>query len=106
MSSTTILTENMSRLWSSVLARELALQGVEHIFMAPGMRNAPLIAGFQAQENITVHVGMDERALAYQALGFSKMTGKVAVLACTSGTAAANFYPAVIEAHKAHIPLL
>lgn len=101
-----LLTENLSRLWSSVLANQLVKLGTNHVFIAPGMRNAPLIAGFKAQSEIQLHVGMDERGLAYQALGFAKTSGLPAVLLCTSGTAAANFYPAVIEAKKAQVPLL
>ena len=101
-----LLTENMSRLWASVLAREFALLGARHVFIAPGMRNAPLIAAFQAQEEIQIHVVMDERAMAYQALGYAKASGEPAVLLCTSGTAAANFYPAMIEASKSQVPLI
>lgn len=104
--SSTLLTENMSRLWASMIASELVKLGAEHVFIAPGMRNAPLIAGFKAQQELELHVGMDERALAYQALGYAKASGKPGILLCTSGTAAANFYPAVIEANKANVPLV
>tara|TARA_R110000868_G_scaffold154736_3_gene380983 strand:+ start:2057 stop:3793 length:1737 start_codon:yes stop_codon:yes gene_type:complete len=104
--SSTLLTENISRLWTSVIANQLQKLGTTHVFIAPGMRNAPLIAGFKAQAEIDLHVGMDERALAYQAYGYAKTSGKPGVLICTSGTAAANFYPAVIEAKKSNTPLI
>lgn len=104
--STALLTENKSRLWSSLIANQFKKLGASHIFIAPGMRNAPLIAGFQAQEDLELHVGMDERGLAYQALGYAKTSGKPAILVCTSGTAAANFFPAVIEASKSQVPLI
>mgnify|MGYP003671824191 CR=1 FL=1 len=102
----TLLTENISRLWSSLIANQFLKLGTKHVFVSPGMRNAPLIAGFQAQKDIEIHVGMDERGLAYQALGYAKSSGYPAILVCTSGTAAANFYPAVIEAHKSQAPLI
>ncbi len=101
-----LLTENISRLWSSLIANQLQKLGTRHVFVAPGMRNAPLIAGFQLQEDIELHVGMDERGLAYQALGYAKSSGNPAILVCTSGTAAANFYPAIIEAQKSQVPLI
>tara|TARA_R110000868_G_scaffold25366_1_gene98850 strand:- start:1826 stop:3562 length:1737 start_codon:yes stop_codon:yes gene_type:complete len=104
--SNTLLTENIARLWTSVVANQLHKLGTSHVFIAPGMRNAPLIAGFKAQQSIELHVGMDERALAYQAYGYAKTSGKPGVLVCTSGTAAANFYPAVIEAKKSNTPLI
>ncbi|PIP89710.1 MAG: 2-succinyl-5-enolpyruvyl-6-hydroxy-3-cyclohexene-1-carboxylic-acid synthase [Bdellovibrionales bacterium CG12_big_fil_rev_8_21_14_0_65_38_15] len=104
--SSALLTENKSRLWSSLIANQFKKLGASHVFIAPGMRNAPLIAGFQAQSDIELHVGMDERGLSYQALGYAKTSGKPAILVCTSGTAAANFYPAVIEASKSQVPLI
>lgn len=101
-----LLTENISRLWASLLAGEFQKLGSKDVFIAPGMRNAPLIAGFKAQPNLNLHVGMDERGLSYQALGYAKASGKPAILICTSGTAAANFFPAVIEAKKSQVPLI
>lgn len=101
-----LLCENMSRLWASVVAAEFSKLGARAVFIAPGMRNAPLIAAFKAQESFELHIGMDERALAYQALGYAKTSGLPGILLCTSGTAAANFYPAVIEANKSQVPLI
>jgi 2-succinyl-5-enolpyruvyl-6-hydroxy-3-cyclohexene-1-carboxylate synthase len=101
----TILNQNLGRLWSSLIIEELIRRESCHFFISPGQRNAPLIAAITHNPKAQIRLGIDERAQAFRALGFSKSSGKSAVLVCTSGTAVANYLPAVIEAKKSHSPL-
>jgi 2-succinyl-5-enolpyruvyl-6-hydroxy-3-cyclohexene-1-carboxylate synthase len=87
-------------------ADELVRSGVRHACTSPGSRSTPLVLALVRDGRLTVHSHVDERAAAFFALGIAKATGEPAVITCTSGTAAANFLPAVIEAHEAGVPLL
>jgi len=80
--------------------------GVEHAILSPGSRSAPLTVGFARHPQITTHVIPDERTAGYIGLGLAQNTQKPVVLVCTSGTAAVNYAPAVIEAFYQHIPLI
>lgn len=98
---------------STALARHTVRQlielDVEDVVLSPGSRNAPLsIALYQASEKglINLHVRIDERGAAFFALGISKTSGKYVPVVCTSGTAVANYCPAVLEAHHSEVNLL
>lgn len=80
--------------------------GVRHAVVAPGSRSTPMALALVAQPRLTVHVFHDERSAAFAALGLSSATGVPTVLLCTSGTAAANFHPAVVESSHAEVPIL
>ena len=80
--------------------------GVKHIVMCPGSRSTPLAYGFAKSEGFAFYRQTDERSAAYFALGIAKATKEPVVLLCTSGTAAANFFPAIVEAFYARVPLL
>ncbi|KAA3648058.1 MAG: 2-succinyl-5-enolpyruvyl-6-hydroxy-3-cyclohexene-1-carboxylic-acid synthase [Chloroflexi bacterium] len=97
---------NKNALWAQTFVDELARQGVEAVCIAPGSRSTPLVFAFAQTENIKVYSHLDERSAAYFALGMSRASGKPVALVCTSGTAAANFFPAVIEANYSEVPLL
>jgi 2-succinyl-5-enolpyruvyl-6-hydroxy-3-cyclohexene-1-carboxylate synthase len=84
---------------------ELVRCGVRDACTSPGSRSTPLVLSL-ARSPLRATSHLDERAGAFFALGLAKATGVPAVLACTSGTAAANYAPAVIEAHEARVPLL
>ena len=89
--------------------RQLIELGIEDVVLSPGSRNAPLsIALYQAEQKglIRLHVRIDERGAAFFALGITKATGKYVPVVCTSGTAVANYYPAVLEAHHSDNNLL
>jgi len=89
--------------------RQLIELGIEDAVLSPGSRNAPLsIALYQAEQQglIRLHVRIDERGAAFFALGITKATGKYVPVVCTSGTAVANYYPAVLEAHHSDNNLL
>jgi 2-succinyl-5-enolpyruvyl-6-hydroxy-3-cyclohexene-1-carboxylate synthase len=85
---------------------ELARCGLKHACTSPGSRSAPLVLSLTSEPRIHATSHLDERCAAFFALGIAKATGVPAALACTSGTAAANYAPAVIEAHEARVPLL
>lgn len=84
----------------------LLQQGVEDVVISPGSRSTPLAYAFASTAHIKVHRHIDERAAAFYALGIAKAKAKPVVLVCTSGTAAANYFPAIIEAKYARVPLI
>jgi 2-succinyl-5-enolpyruvyl-6-hydroxy-3-cyclohexene-1-carboxylate synthase len=87
-------------------ADELARCGMRHAVTSPGSRSTPLVLSLARDDRIRASSHVDERSAAFFALGLAKATGTPPALACTSGTAAANYAPAVIEAHEARVPLL
>ncbi|AHF99401.1 2-succinyl-5-enolpyruvyl-6-hydroxy-3-cyclohexene-1-carboxylate synthase [Halostagnicola larsenii XH-48] len=97
---------NEATLWARILVEELADGGLEAVCIAPGSRSTPLTVAFAAHPDVEVFSHLDERSAAFFALGRSRRTGEPTALVCTSGTAAANFHPAVIEANQARVPLL
>jgi 2-succinyl-5-enolpyruvyl-6-hydroxy-3-cyclohexene-1-carboxylate synthase len=100
----------MSRDANTALARafvdEWVRAGVQHAVVAPGSRSTPLALALAADGRLRLHVHLDERSAAFFALGTARATGVPAVVLCTSGTAAANFHPAVLEARHARVPLI
>lgn len=96
----------INALWGRTLAAELYRLGVRHACISPGHRNAPLSMAMAHHNGFRIHTHIDERSGAFFALGIAKATGIPAVLLCTSGTAAVNFYPAVVEAYYSGTPLI
>lgn len=84
----------------------LAEAGVEHVVISPGSRSTPLAITAELVPGLRTWIELDERAAGFFALGVGRATGRPAALLCTSGTAAANYLPAVVEAHHARVPLL
>ena len=83
--------------------------GLQHAVLSPGSRNAPIaitLAQAAEQGMITLHVRIDEREAAFFALGLSNASDIPALLCCTSGTAAVNFAPAVVEAYYSQVPMI
>src|SRR3954471_33906 len=85
---------------------ELVRCGLRDAITSPGSRSTPLVLTLAREHRLRATSHMDERSAAFFALGLAKATGRPAALACTSGTAAANYASAVIEAHEARVPLL
>lgn len=97
---------NTNALWGSVLAETLVRCGVTHAVVSPGSRSTPLTLAFAAHPALHAIPVLDERTAGFFALGLAKRTRGPVVLLCTSGTAGANYYPAVIEAQESAVPLL
>ena len=97
---------NINTAWASILAETLKHLGLSQAVICPGSRSTPLAVAFAQQGDIESIPVLDERSAAFFALGMAKATGRPVVLVCTSGTAGANFYPAIIEAKESRVPLL
>jgi 2-succinyl-5-enolpyruvyl-6-hydroxy-3-cyclohexene-1-carboxylate synthase len=100
---------NPSTLLARVIVRQIIEAGVTDVVISPGSRNAPLsLAFYQASVNghINLHIRIDERTAAFFALGIAKASGRPVPIVCTSGTAVANYHPAVLEASHTNTPLL
>ena len=85
---------------------ELAQNEVKHVVVSPGSRSTPLALLLVEHPDIDIHINVDERSAAFFALGLAKALKEPVGLLCTSGTAAANYYPAVIEAFYSRVPLI
>ena len=100
---------NTSTSLARVVVRQLIEAGITDAVISPGSRNAPIsLAMFAAAEKklLKLHIRIDERSAAYFALGLAKASGRPVPIVCTSGTAVANYHPAVLEAHHSNVPLL
>ena len=97
---------NPAYIYASAFVDELQRAGVRNVVICPGSRSTPLAIAFAAQPAIRTWMHVDERSAAYFGLGMSKQLHQPVALLCTSGTAAANFLPAVVEAKLTHVPLL
>jgi 2-succinyl-5-enolpyruvyl-6-hydroxy-3-cyclohexene-1-carboxylate synthase len=89
-----------------VMIDEFVRAGVEHAVVAPGSRNAPIAYAIGDCEDLKAWSVLDERQAGFFALGIAKSTGRPAIVTCTSGSAAANLHPAIIEASHAGVPLI
>ena len=100
---------NPTAVLAEVIVDQLILNGVKEVVIAPGSRNAPITTAFfraYSAGRVRLHTRIDERSAAFLALGISKATNSPAVVICTSGSAAANFHPAILEAHHSVIKLI
>lgn len=97
---------NPSTALARVLVDELARCGLAEAVVAPGSRSTPLALALVAHPGIRVHVRIDERSASFLALGLARASRRPVAMVCTSGTAAANFHPAVLEADESGVPLL
>jgi 2-succinyl-5-enolpyruvyl-6-hydroxy-3-cyclohexene-1-carboxylate synthase len=89
-----------------IFVDELARSGVRHVCVCPGSRSTPLAIKLAEQPDIKVWMHLDERSAAYFGLGLARALRQPVGLLATSGTAAANFFPAVVEAFLARVPLV
>lgn len=101
-----LTTEQAAYLYVSAFVDELARAGVKHVCFCPGSRSAPLAMRLVDHPGFQLWQHLDERSAAFFALGLAKAQRQPAILLCTSGTATANFFPAIVEAYYSRIPLI
>ncbi len=89
-----------------ILISKLINLGLKHYFIAPGSRSSPIVSAIVRDHRTHKYVGIDERSLAFMALGYAKSSGLPGAIVVTSGTAVANLLPAVVEAHQSRVPML
>jgi 2-succinyl-5-enolpyruvyl-6-hydroxy-3-cyclohexene-1-carboxylate synthase len=97
---------NKNIAWAESFVNEMVAGGVKYVCISPGSRNTPLTWAFAQHKEIRKYVNIDERSSAFFALGLANRTGSPVALLCTSGTAAAELYPAIVEAYQQRIPLV
>lgn len=97
---------NPNLAWAEVFVDELARCGLQDVCIAPGSRSTPLTLAFFAHPDIRIHSHLDERSAGFFGLGMALAEDRPIGLLCTSGTAGANFFPAIIEANMSQVPLL
>lgn len=97
---------SLNTLWGSLVIEELIRCGVDFFCISPGSRSTPLTAAAARNPRARKVICHDERGAAFHALGYARGSGRPAALICTSGSAAANYFPAVIEAEREQLPLI
>ena len=97
---------NANTALASAFVEELSRGGLRHAVISPGSRSTPLAVALGRQPEIDVSVIVDERSAAFFALGAAQATGTPVAMLCTSGTAAANYHPAICEADESALPLI
>jgi 2-succinyl-5-enolpyruvyl-6-hydroxy-3-cyclohexene-1-carboxylate synthase len=98
--------KNINSFWGYLLIEELVRNDITCFCISPGSRSTPLTIAAAENKRAEKIICIDERAAAFFALGYARATGNAAAIICTSGTSAANYYPAVIESKKSQIPLI
>ncbi|WP_082233530.1 2-succinyl-5-enolpyruvyl-6-hydroxy-3-cyclohexene-1-carboxylic-acid synthase [Halobacillus massiliensis] len=96
---------NLSR-YITHFADQFVDSGVKDTVISPGSRSTPLALAFKEHEEMNTWLNLDERSAAFFALGLAKAKQNPVILVCTSGTAAANYYPAIVEAYYSRVPLI
>ncbi len=97
---------NLNHLWADLMVEELLRNGVDTFCIAPGSRSTPLTLAVARNPKVKSFIHFDERGNAFRALGFASATGRPCAVITTSGTAAANLFPAIIESSKKKLPLI
>lgn len=97
---------NTNSVWGGVLVETLARLGVRQVVISPGSRSTPLTFAFARHAVFEAIPVLDERSAGFFALGLARQKLRPVVLLCTSGTAGANYFPAIIEAQESGVPLL
>lgn len=101
-----MIPENLLGEWSRLLFESLADAGLEEVVVSPGSRSTPLVCAALAAKRLRCTSIIDERAAAFYAVGHARITGRPVALVCTSGSAVANYFPAVVEAALSRTPLI
>lgn len=98
--------QNTLTKYTAAFVDELVRSGTRHVVISPGSRSTPLALLLAEHSSIHTWLHVDERSAAFFALGLAKAKREPVAILCTSGTAAANYYPAVVEAKLARVPLI
>ncbi|MAM90311.1 MAG: 2-succinyl-5-enolpyruvyl-6-hydroxy-3-cyclohexene-1-carboxylic-acid synthase [Opitutaceae bacterium] len=96
----------LNHVWSRTIVETLLAKGLRYAVICPGSRSSPLTLAFARTLGIESIPVLDERSAGFFALGMAKREGKPVAIVCTSGTAAVNLYPAVVEAKECGVPLI
>jgi len=98
---------NPNTVYANTFVDALIASGLRYVCLAPGSRHTPLVLALaRHRHDIELYSHLDERSAAFFALGLANGSGEPAAVVCTSGSAAANFFPAIVEAHQSRVPLL
>lgn len=97
---------NINILWGNLIVEELIRAGAVYFIISPGSRSTPLTVAIARHRGAKRRVCLDERGAAFHGLGYARATGKPAVLVSTSGSASANYFPAIIEASTDNLPII
>ncbi|XJZ26592.1 2-succinyl-5-enolpyruvyl-6-hydroxy-3-cyclohexene-1-carboxylic-acid synthase [Bacillota bacterium Lsc_1132] len=92
--------------YTAAFVAELVQTGVTDVVVSPGSRSTPMAMVMAEHPDLHLHIHVDERSAAFFALGLAKASERPVAMLCTSGTAAANYYPAIVEAYYSRVPLL
>ena len=98
--------ENPNLRVAALFVDSLANAGLDAVVISPGSRSTPLTLAFEAHPGIETFLHLDERGAGFYALGMALASDKPVALVCTSGTAVANYFPAIVEAQMSQVPLL
>lgn len=90
----------------AAFVRELVQTGITDVVVSPGSRSTPMAMVMAEHPELKLHVHVDERSAAFFGLGIAKASKRPVAILCTSGTAAANYFPAIVEAHYSRVPLI
>lgn len=99
-------TGDRNYLFTAAFVDALVRAGLRHVCISPGSRSTPLVLAIARHQDLRSWINLDERSSAFFALGIARALREPVVLVCSSGTATANFLPAVVEAHYAQVPLI
>lgn len=98
--------QNIDSVWAYIIVEECIRNGITLFCISPGSRSTYLTGAVARHKKAKAKLFIDERSAAFFALGYAKATGKPAPLICTSGTAVANYFPAVVEAKMSGVPMM
>lgn len=97
---------NINIFFARLIIDHLVRRGIKLFCLSPGVRSAPLVMSVTEHPDTDIRVIIDERAAGYFAVGYTRATGQPAAVICTSGTAAANFFPSAVEGYQSRLPVI